>query len=217
MKYDKKQISPIRPEPYGDRFIEFIEGITKSPEEAQREKENPQQTTVPLTNSNTFSNRNTASTESPRRQSGSQNMRSSASNNTVQRNENDAMRGESRGEHESDRPDPRTIMTVRSPSAERTNGMQGQILPVVEEMGEASSSGGRSTRSRERDENGGRPLTPAKDNVDERPITPAKDYSPTGFGSARTPISRSSLDKDLPPLPQVTSPVEMNGNGSTFR
>jgi 1-phosphatidylinositol-4-phosphate 5-kinase len=217
MKYDKKQISPIRPEPYGDRFIEFIEGITKSPEEAQREKENVPQPTVPHTNSNTFSNRNTASTESPRRRSDSQNMRSSASNTTVQRNENDAMRGESRGEHESDRPDPRTIMTVRSPSAERTNGMQGQILPVVEEMGEASSSGGRSTRSRERDENGGRPLTPAKDNVDERPITPAKDYSPTGFGSARTPISRSSLDKDLPPLPPVTSPVEMNGNESTFR
>lgn len=127
------------------------------------------------------------------------------------------MKGESRGEHESDRPDPRTIMTVRSPSAERTNGLQGQILPVVEEMGEASSSGGRSTRSRERDENGTRPLTPAKDNVDERPRTPAKDYSPTGPGSLRTPISRSSLDKDLPPLPRVTSPVEMNGNESAFR
>lgn len=212
MKYDKKQISPIRPEPYGDRFIEFIEGVTKSPEEAQREKENAPLPAVPNNNSNTFSNRNTASTESPRRQSGSQNMRSSASNTIVQRNENDAMKGESRGERESDRPDPRTIMAVRSPSAERTNGIQGQTLPVVEEMGEASSSGGRSTRSRERDENEARPLTPAKDNVDERPRTPAKDYSPIGQDSLRTPISRSSLDKDLPPLPPVTGPVE-----ATFR
>lgn len=217
MKHDKKLISPVAPEPYGDRFIEFIEGITKSPEEAEREKENVTQPTVPHTSSNTFSNRNTTSTESPRRRSNSQNMRSSTSNTTLQRNENDAMRSEVRGEHESDRPDPRTIMTVRSPSAERTNGLQGQILPVVEEMGEASSTGGRSTRSRERDENGDRrPLTPAKDN-DERPRTPAKDYSPNGHDSLRRPISRSSLDKDLPPLPRVASPAGMSGSESILR
>lgn len=217
MKHDKKLISPIAPEPYGDRFIEFIEGITKSPEEAEREKQNAPQSTIPHTNSNTFSNRNTASTESPRRRSGSQNMRSSTSNNTIQRNEHDAMKSEARGEHESDRPDPRTLMTVRSPSAERTNGLQGQVLPVVEEMGEASSTGGRSTRSRERDENGDtRPLTPAKDN-DGRPRTPAKDYSPNGFGSVRRPISRSSLDKVLPPLPPPANPGEMSGNETVLR
>ncbi|KAF8855443.1 SAICAR synthase-like protein [Acephala macrosclerotiorum] len=218
MKHDKRLISPISPEPYGDRFIEFIEGITKSPEEAEREAQDARQSGVPHTASNTFSNRNTASTESPRRRSGSQNMRSSTSNNTFQRNENEAMRLEYRADHDSARPDPRTITTVRSPSAERTNGLQGQTLPVVEEMGEASSTGGRSTRSRERDENGDRrPLTPAKDNVDDRPQTPAKDYSPNGYGSLRRPISRGSLDKDLPPLPRVTSPVDMSGVESVLR
>ena len=132
----------------------------------------------------------------------------------MQRNENEALKSEKRGEHESDRPDPRMITTLRSPSAERTGGLQGQTLPVVEEMGEASSTGGRSGRSQERDESEKRPLTPAKDNVDGRPITPAKDYSPHSQfhgsnGKTIRPVSRSSLDKDLPPLPTVASPGEM--------
>jgi 1-phosphatidylinositol-4-phosphate 5-kinase len=147
---------------------------------------------------------------------------SGTSNSTVQRNENDAIKSEKRGEHESDRPDPRLISTIRSPSAERTGGLQGQTLPVVEEMGEASSTGGRSGRSRERDDNDEnrdaerRPLTPAKDVNDGRPVTPAKDYSPNIHGGVRRPISRSSLDKELPPLPQVASPAPMNDDESVF-
>jgi 1-phosphatidylinositol-4-phosphate 5-kinase len=147
---------------------------------------------------------------------------SGTSNSTVQRNENDAIKSEKRGEHESDRPEPRLISTIRSPSAERSGGLQGQTLPVVEEMGEASSTGGRSGKSRERDENDEnkdgdrRPLTPAKDNNYGRPVTPAKDYSPNGHGSIRRPISRSSLDKELPPLPKVASPAQMNDNESVF-
>jgi 1-phosphatidylinositol-4-phosphate 5-kinase len=147
---------------------------------------------------------------------------SGTSNSTVQRNENDAIKSEKRGEHESDRPDPRLISTIRSPSAERSGGLQGQTLPVVEEMGEASSTGGRSGTSRERDENDEnrngdrRPLTPAKDNNDGRPVTPAKDYSPNVHGSVRRPISRSSLDKELPPLPKVASPAPMNDDESVF-
>jgi 1-phosphatidylinositol-4-phosphate 5-kinase len=139
--------------------------------------------------------------------------RAGASNPTVQRNENDAIKGEKKGENESDRPDPRLLSTIRSPSAERSGGLQGQTLPVVEEMGEASSTGGRSGRSRERDDTldgDYRPLTPAKDNADGRPVTPAKDYSPSINGAMRQPISRSSLDKELPPLPKVASPGEMN-------
>jgi 1-phosphatidylinositol-4-phosphate 5-kinase len=83
-------------------------------------------------------------------------------------------------------------------------------------MGEASSTGGHSGNSRELDENDEnrdgdrRPLTPAKDVNDGRPLTPAKDYGANGDGSVRQPISRSSLDKELPPLPTVASPVQMN-------
>jgi 1-phosphatidylinositol-4-phosphate 5-kinase len=108
-------------------------------------------------------------------------------NTTIQRNENEALKSEKHGRHET--VEPRTVSTIRSPSAERTNGLQGQILPVVEEMGEASSTGGRSANDDER-----------------RPATPAKDYAPSLNGSVRSGglrkmISRSSLEKDLPPLP----------------
>jgi 1-phosphatidylinositol-4-phosphate 5-kinase len=129
---------------------------------------------------------------------------SGTSNSTIQRNENDAIKSEKRGEHECDRPDPRLISTVRSPSAERTGGLQGQTLPVVEEMGEASSTGGRSGNSRELDEND------ENRDGDRRPLTPAKDYGANSDGSVRQPISRSSLDKELPPLPTVASPVQMS-------
>jgi len=198
LSHDKKLISPIRPEPYGDRFIRFIEGVTKNPEEAAREA----QAAPPRTDSKPLSTRgrNTASLDSTRRRSISQHMHKTNTNNpTIQRNENEAMRSE-RHLDAGDDLEPRQITTVRSPSAERSGGMQGQILPVVEEMGEASSTGGRSARSRERDE---RPLTPAKDDSpSNRPLTPPKDYSPgNGNGRPQKTLSRSSLDKDLPPIP----------------
>ncbi|KAI6711828.1 phosphatidylinositol-4-phosphate 5-Kinase [Diplocarpon mali] len=206
LSQDKKLISPISPEPYGNRFIEFIEGVTKSPEEAAREAAEMPVPPVPHTNSNLSTNRNTPSIDSARRRADSQHMpRPSNSNATVQRNERDALRGVRSGEDETHRPDPRMITTARSPSAELSGGLQGQILPVVEEMGEASSTGGRSGRSRERDEAADgdhRPPTPAKDGNDSRPLTPAKDYDLNRNSAASGRLSSSSLDKKLPPLPK---------------
>lgn len=202
LSHDKKLISPIRPEPYGDRFIRFIEGVTKSPEEAQREETHP-----PRTDSNILSahRRNTTSLDSSRGRFGNQHMhRTNTNNTTIQRNENDAVRSESDGDG-TDEVESRRITTLRTPSADRSGGIQGQTLPVVEELGEASSTGGRSGTSRERDE---RPLTPAKDTLpDGRPLTPAKDYSPS-IGPPKKALSRSSLDKDLPPLPGTPNPGE---------
>jgi 1-phosphatidylinositol-4-phosphate 5-kinase len=139
--------------------------------------------------------------------------RTSTTNSVIQRNENDAMNGERSGEHESDRPEPRMISTVRSPSAERSNGLQGQVLPVVEEMGEASSTGGRSAASREQaqKEDEDRPPTPAKD----RPLTPPKDYA-SDRHSLRRPVSRASLQKELPPLPKVSTSVQMSEKHSVL-
>ncbi|EPE35996.1 SAICAR synthase-like protein [Glarea lozoyensis ATCC 20868] len=225
LSQDKKQISPISPEPYGERFIQFIEGITKSPEEAAREKEAQATSPIPHTNSNTFSDRgrNPNSVDSGRRRSNSQPMhRSSNPNSTLQRNEQEAVNAERRGDDEAHRPDPRIISVVRSPSADRSGGLQGQTLPVVEELGEASSTGGRSGHSREENDDGDRrPRTPAKDYVDGRPLTPPKDYSPNGNGYghgdvSKTTVNRSSLDKKLPPLPPVTSPVEKQEKDSFF-
>ena len=212
LSHDKKLISPIAPEPYGDRFMRFIDGITKSPEEAAKEAIPDPGIHHKGTNAfSTFSNhdRHKTSQDSTSRRSGTAPMhRTSNSNTTLQRNENEAIKSERRGEND-DTAEPRTLSTVRSPSAERTGGMQGQTLPVVEELGEASSTGGRSGRSRERPstptKDDERPLTPAKH--DERPFVPAKDHSPrNGNQSLQRKISRNSLDKDLPPLPNLASP-----------
>jgi 1-phosphatidylinositol-4-phosphate 5-kinase len=121
------------------------------------------------------------------------------------------MRTEKDGANGEDTPEPRLVSTVRSPSAERTNGMQGQTLPIVEEVGEASSTGGRSGRSREVEHGEEeRPRTPAKD-YERRPVTPMKDHlgdRQSGEGlekGVRKAVSRSSLDKKLPPLPKTES------------
>ncbi|ATZ47182.1 Bcmss4 [Botrytis cinerea B05.10] len=201
LKHDKKMISPINPQPYGDRFVEFIEGITKSKEEAAREEECPLPP-VPHTDSN-------LTMGSTRRRSNSAHVHRTVTNNTtIQRAENEALRTEHEGRRE--HIEPRTVSTIRSPSAERTNGLQGQILPVVEEMGEASSTGGRSGRS----------IRSTHDDDDERrPATPAKDYPPSlneNQGrpqSLRRMISRSSLEKQLPPLPPNGRAVEEKDSG----
>lgn len=182
--------------------------MTKSPEEAAREAAEAPPAPLPHTNSNLSSHRNTTSMDSARRRSESQHMyRSTHANSTVQRNENDAMRREERGDDEGHHPEPRTITTTRSPSADRSGGMQGQTLPVVEERGETSSTGERSFKSREeaasRD---ARPATPPKDRSNPQPPTPAKDYGSPGNGVTRASLMRSSLDKDLPPLPKSEGP-----------
>ncbi|RDW68130.1 hypothetical protein BP6252_09526 [Coleophoma cylindrospora] len=213
LSHDKRLISPVAPEPYGERFVKFIEGITMSPEEAAREAESNPLSPI----SNLDGGRPAASAEHGRRRSGSQTQpiqRTQSSNTSFQRAENEALRSEYRDgrDVEDSRPDPRMLGVVRSPSAERTNGIQGQTLPIVEEAGEASSTGGRSERSAER-----RPLTPSKEyngaEYGNRPRTPAKDYIPrlshesgrrmegTQNATVKKTISRSSLDKDLPPLP----------------
>ncbi len=55
-------------------------------------------------------------------------------------------KSERRGANEQAMPD-RTLGTMRSSSADRTHGQAGSTLPVVEEAGEAGSTGGRSRNS----------------------------------------------------------------------
>lgn len=196
---DKKLISPISPEPYGERFMDFIESITKSPEEAAREAQAASRPSIPHRSSNPISSRDpNSSLDSNRRRSGSQPMN---------KHENEVPNSEKRSE-EAERADARVISAIRTPSSERTGGLQGQILPVVEELGEASSTGGRSGQSREREENGDiMPPTPAKGRSDRRPPTPPKTLVPNNTrDDVKRPVSRGSLDKELPPLPLMTGP-----------
>jgi len=230
---DKKLLSPINPEPYGERFIKFIESITRSPEEAQRSKE---------AHGSAFDTTNRADTQSSfasRRRSNSLGAALGLHPHHQPNMDSAFARAEEaadkKKDKEKERPDPRTLGVVRSPSAERTGGLHGQILPVLEEGkegGDGSSNGGRSIRSyksvgdlRRGSGDGRRPRTPMKDTLvdrtrlsaesarsrEGRPRTPIKDAKyVNGVGSrdkspmGRSVISRESLDKDLPPLPRVS-------------
>ncbi|RFU33482.1 hypothetical protein B7463_g2900, partial [Scytalidium lignicola] len=191
LSHDKKLISPVAPEPYGERFIRFIEGITMSPEDVARKAEN-----AAAANASQIDPQ-TSAKQSQDRFRGNQMQTTNIPNSAPQQNVDEALRTEK----EENRPEPRTLKTARSPSAERSGGLQGQTLPVVDEAGEASSTGGRSHQSRDDDDNREkRPLTPPKDN-EWRPVTPVKDNLPATKENGRKMMNRSSLDKDLPPLP----------------
>lgn len=180
LSHDMHQISPIPPVPYGDRFIKFIMGITKTPEEAEREAAEAAQ--------------RGESVKYPHeaRSVG----RSNTDNSVIQQAEHQAHKTEKKGADESRVPD-RILMTQRNSSVERSNDRAGMTLPIVDEVGENSSTGGKSGRSvNEMDEIP--PPIPPKDEKDRlggferRPQVPPKE-----------PSIRGSFDsnKALPSLP----------------
>lgn len=126
LSHPKSQISPIAPESYGDRFIKFITGITKSREEAAREK----------------------ASKSPRdglpeAPGLGDRIRRSSTDVVMEKAERQAQQTEKDGAVENDAYD-RTLSAVRGPSAEISTGATGNTLPIVEEVGEAGSTSGRS-------------------------------------------------------------------------
>ncbi|KAH6637516.1 hypothetical protein C7974DRAFT_432424 [Boeremia exigua] len=206
----ESQISAIPPERYGDRFLKFITGVTKTKEAAEREKAE-------------------AALHPPEEAGGA-----------ISRSSTDRVMEKAEHQAEKTHPEreiPNLQMrAVRSPSAER--GEMGTTLPVVEEAGEASSLGGRSNRSHDaptrsappppgeiqasplqrplaRDvEHGRPPPTPPKDSATGsvgRPPTPPKDdhYAHNRHSGPPTPPKeakgRSSVDKELPRTPLETS------------
>ncbi|KAH6668159.1 phosphatidylinositol-4-phosphate 5-kinase [Plectosphaerella plurivora] len=140
---------------------------------------------------------------------------------TIERAEREAQRTKERGASEASVPD-KVLTTI--PSGDRRESGQNQpVLPVVEEAAEARSTSGHS-----RDGDDYRPMTPAKDDkfVAPRhfaPRSPPKHLKPesqdSGYetlapgkgrnasavhddnGSIQPRLSKDSLNKDLPPLP----------------
>ncbi|MCJ1404880.1 Phosphatidylinositol-4-phosphate 5-kinase [Xylographa trunciseda] len=125
MSSDKTQISPIAPEPYGDRFVRFITGITMPREEAEKKSQDTTQ--------------------------GRSHLIRSSTEKIMDKAEHEARHPESNGSSGDEPPD-RTLGVVHSPPTELTSGIAGATLPVVEEVGEGGSTGGHSGRSQERDE-----------------------------------------------------------------
>lgn len=219
----ESQISAIPPERYGDRFVKFISGVTKTKEAAEREKQNEavnaeKEPVIAGINSNASQRHSTE--------------------RVMEKAEWQAERSRQRGRSEDVVPN-RDMKAVRSTSAER--GEIGTTLPVVEEAGESSSVGGRSNRSasdgiataapplqhshlglpsrshsRPRDENPGRPPpTPPKDSgtasSDGRPPTPPKDdFSHHRHSGPPTPPKEKRArsperNKELPRTPLETT------------
>lgn len=144
--------------------------------------------------------------------------RTNTTNSVIREAEEEAIKSEKRGASEDSVPD-RTLTSVRSPSAERTNDRAGMTLPIVDEVGESSSTGGRSGRSnQDPDEREERPPTPPKDNAryeqDGSPKVPPKDGK--GKGKMKRDNSFDS-NKALPPIPKVASPEPMKDMDSIFK
>ena len=204
MSANKSQISPIPPQGYGDRFVKFITGVTMTKEESDR-----------------LAADGAHGPDGSHRQSYSHLSRSST-DRVMEKAEKQARKAEDRGMTEEGVPADRTLGAVRSPSAERTSGVGGATLPIVEEAGEGASTGGRSGRS-------GR----SHGSLDEEP-TASGTQTPNGkvtgppLGGKPPPTppkdhpvrSRRSSDKRLPdlPVPQLPAlpkwedgPVELEG------
>jgi 1-phosphatidylinositol-4-phosphate 5-kinase len=134
LSHDRAQISPIPPEGYGDRFINFVKGITMSKEEAEQRR------------------------ESAARQPSGEKRRSSRSS-SVERTMHSA---EKEAAKDVSVTHPRTLATVWDPNDANGPGPT-STLPIVDEAGEASSVGGHSSHSRHRPTDKDLPPVPVDD------------------------------------------------------
>jgi 1-phosphatidylinositol-4-phosphate 5-kinase len=123
LSHDRSQISPIPPESYGERFINFIKGITMSREEAERRRES-----------------RVSASGAPQQSAEKRRSKDSSVERTMQAAEKEAAKDVSITH-------PRTLATVWDPADAGGPGPT-STLPIVDEAGEASSVGGRSTNSR---------------------------------------------------------------------
>ncbi|KZL81887.1 phosphatidylinositol-4-phosphate 5-kinase [Colletotrichum incanum] len=217
---DKTKISALPPEQYGDRFYNFVEGITMSPEEAIREKQRRDQEQIEAA----------AAAERQRVASWSSSMRRRSTTNnippmpnyqppptppgapmspeareTVERAQQDARRSERHGASEANVPE--MVLSTAKMAERRESGGQGApILPVVEEAAEASSLGGRSRGGGSRDGDDYRPATPAKTGMEAR-FAGLRDYAPPTPPKGHH-LKPESQDSGYGALP--------NGNGSAM-
>jgi 1-phosphatidylinositol-4-phosphate 5-kinase len=185
---DRTQISALPPEQYGDRFYNFIQGVTMSQEEAEREQLRVVQEAMEARQS---------SEKTPGR-SGKQKLPHSIppmpehlpppppcaepeARETIDMAAHELKKAEKHGSREWQVPD-RTLKTVNS--GEGLDSTRDGVLPVVEEAGEGS-----------RDES-------SMQNRSDSPPAPtrAAPAPPIKEGRAST-VSKGSVDKDLPPLP----------------
>lgn len=201
---DRTQISALPPEEYGDRFIEFMSGITLSQEEAARDEID--RVNAALSSSVRDHTAPPKPTYLPPAPPELRSPTSPEPNPTVETAIRNAMKKEKDIAKEDQIPD-RKITTSVAPPNGRTNSHT--VLPVVEESAEAASLGERSRGESTATES--RPFTPSPRERDDG----FTDLGPHGIGGRGPPtppktsylepakcrLSREELDKALPPLP----------------
>ena len=149
MSAPSTQISPIPPEAYGDRFVNFITAITATEEEARRSQAARQsENGVGPFDMQAKQRHHSVSLDGALRSSreSGERGRSPAVERTMEKAYKQADKTTRPGAHEA-APPVKTVSAVRSPSADRGGGNLGTILPVVEEAGEAASTGAGSGHS----------------------------------------------------------------------
>jgi 1-phosphatidylinositol-4-phosphate 5-kinase len=183
MSGHESQISPVPSEFYGERFLKFISGTTMSREEAERQMSlaADRQGNVPIVKHN-----------------GSQGEPSTSQDLIMERAEREAAKRSRDGNQEDEKPD-RTLTTARSPSADR--GLPaGTTLPVLEEVGEGGSVGGRSRSahsSRGNLRDGQR--AGSSNQAQANPSPPQHVFSPP-LGGRPPPTPPKDLPRDAAPM-----------------
>jgi 1-phosphatidylinositol-4-phosphate 5-kinase len=144
----ESQISAIPPERYGDRFVRFITGVTKSRELAEQQAlQRNLEAVAAAADARTSDAAGNESSSRPTSQvlSGLHHRQEMTKTDVVmERAERSAERSTRHGGNEANIPD-RQLGTVRSPPTDPDGSY---TLPVVEEAAESGSTGGRSRDSR---------------------------------------------------------------------
>lgn len=187
---DRTQISALPPDQYGDRFYNFVEGITMSSEEAQREEIRREQEAMEARQSADERSTKTNKQTVPPMPTHLPPVPPGASPRLEPKETIDMANKEAQKRPSSEAAPPeRTIKTVSVPTENRNSAQQERILPVVEEHSEGSRNG-----SRGRSDSQSAPTRPATP-------PPSKEEGVDEPNRPQT-YSRGSLDKKLPPLPQ---------------
>jgi 1-phosphatidylinositol-4-phosphate 5-kinase len=208
----ESQISPIPPERYGDRFVRFISGITKSPELALQEKADKVMSPIELNH--------------PAGEGHASNSCDGAERGELVRSPTDKIMAKAEKQAEKSRDDlnksegsapDRSLSTMRSPSPERQdNG--GFTLPVLEEVGESSSTG-HGSRSSERSHQTptSSPKRRSRSRGRDRAESPASSvrshqrYRHSQMDGTRDEMTDLERDKMLPCTPPRTPPKDSKG------
>lgn len=197
---DRAQISALPPDQYGDRFYNFIEGVTMSEEEVHMEAQRRDEEMAQATRNSHQMKSHHGIPPMPDYQPPAPppGLPSPEAREVVERASREAQRTEQHGMTEKQVPPERTLRTVST--GEQRDSMQHEpILPIVEEAGETGDI---------------RPKTPAKDRMappnypppptpPQGPPVPEKPESADSGYGGQPRLSKESLrNKSLPPLPR---------------